>query len=201
MSDFNVSVIVWAKSQDSVHKPQVLKREKSSTGSNLGPSAYQPSALPQGQTGSLFEMSFVYSSIYCSACSFVPSVILSGVFCIAMCLGREHSKPLPKEQRWLPISNHIKYKMSCMCNNAVTASTSKHLAELLQTYTPPYTSQSAADACTFKIPLCKKKCSGQRSFFCQSPMTWNNLTFSLHHSETYISFKSQRILSNLPGVV
>ena len=52
MSHFNVSLIVWAKSQDSVHKPQFLKRKESRSGSNLGPSAYQPRALPPGHTGS-----------------------------------------------------------------------------------------------------------------------------------------------------
>ena len=51
MSHFNVSLIVWTKSQDSVHKPQFLKRKESRSGSNLGPSAYQPSALPLGHTG------------------------------------------------------------------------------------------------------------------------------------------------------
>ena len=52
MSHFDVSLIVWAESQDSVHKPQFLKRKESRSGSNRGPSAYQPSALPLGHTGS-----------------------------------------------------------------------------------------------------------------------------------------------------
>ena len=52
VSHFNVSLIVWAKSRDNVHKPQLLKREESRSGSNRGPSAYQPSALPLGHTGS-----------------------------------------------------------------------------------------------------------------------------------------------------
>ena len=52
MSHFNVSLTVWAKSQDSVHKPQVLKRKESRSGSNRGPSAYQPSSSPLGRTGS-----------------------------------------------------------------------------------------------------------------------------------------------------
>ena len=52
VSHFNVSFItVWAKSQDSAHKPQFLKREENRSGSNRGPSAYQPSALPLGHTG------------------------------------------------------------------------------------------------------------------------------------------------------
>ena len=50
---FNV-FIVWAKSQDSVHKPQFLKRRerRAEADPNQGPSAYQPSALPLGHTGS-----------------------------------------------------------------------------------------------------------------------------------------------------
>ena len=42
-----------AKSQDSVHKPQPFRRERRAEAvSNRGPSAYQPTALPLGQTGS-----------------------------------------------------------------------------------------------------------------------------------------------------
>ena len=49
---FNVSLIVWTKSQDSVYKPPILKRKESWSGSNRGPFAYQLSALPLGHTGS-----------------------------------------------------------------------------------------------------------------------------------------------------
>ena len=49
---FNISLTVWAKSEDIVHKPQCLKRKESWSRSNRGPSAYQPSALPLGHTGS-----------------------------------------------------------------------------------------------------------------------------------------------------
>ena len=51
VSHFNVSLIVLAKSQDSVHKPQFSKRKESRSGSNRGPSVYQPSALPLGDAG------------------------------------------------------------------------------------------------------------------------------------------------------
>ena len=43
---------MWAKSQDSVHKPQFLKRKESQSRLNRGPSAYQPSTVPLGHTGS-----------------------------------------------------------------------------------------------------------------------------------------------------
>ena len=55
MSHFNVSLIVWAKSQDSVHKPHFLTKKESRSGSNRGPSAYQPSSLSLGHTGSLLR--------------------------------------------------------------------------------------------------------------------------------------------------
>ena len=52
VSHFSVSIIVWAKSQDGVHKSQCLKRKESRSGSNRGPSAFLPGALPLGHTGS-----------------------------------------------------------------------------------------------------------------------------------------------------
>ena len=42
VSHFKVSLIVWAKSQDSVLKPQSLKSKESRSGSNRGSSVYQP---------------------------------------------------------------------------------------------------------------------------------------------------------------
>ena len=74
MSHFIVSLIVWAKSQDSVHEPQFLKRKESRSGSNRGPSIYQHSALPLGHTGLLsfggWGVSFT-NSVLKSARSFV----------------------------------------------------------------------------------------------------------------------------------
>ena len=60
VSHFNVSLIVWAKSRDSVHKAQFLKRKESPSGLNRGPSAYQPSTVLLGQTSSLLEDECTY---------------------------------------------------------------------------------------------------------------------------------------------
>ena len=49
---------------------------------------------------------------------------------------QEHTKPLLKALHWLPISDRIAYKQSCMCYNSVTASTPQYLADLLQMYMP-----------------------------------------------------------------
>ena len=52
VSHSNVSLIVWAKSQDRVHNPQFSKRKESRSGSNWGPSVYQPSVSPLAHNGS-----------------------------------------------------------------------------------------------------------------------------------------------------
>ena len=66
-SHFNVSVGIkwWTKSQDSVHKPQPFQRERRAEAvSNRGPSAYQPNALPLGQTGSQREDALLVEFMY-----------------------------------------------------------------------------------------------------------------------------------------
>ena len=61
---FDVSFILWAKSQGRVHKPQFLKRKQSRSESNRGPSAYQPHALPLGHTSSLLQFEGPKNVIY-----------------------------------------------------------------------------------------------------------------------------------------
>ena len=67
VSHFNVSLIMRAKSQESIHKPQFLKRKESRSGSNRGPSAYLPSDLPLGHTSSqvveLWRPLFLFSRV------------------------------------------------------------------------------------------------------------------------------------------
>ena len=61
--------------------------------------------------------------------------------------------------------------------------------KLLQIYTPSRTLRSTADARKLKIPLFKKKYSGQRSFSYQGPVTWNNLLspFATHKHTPHLS--------------
>ena len=68
---FNVSLIVWL-SHDSVHKPQILKRNESRSGSNRGPSAYQHSVLPLGHNGSQGFRTEKHVSISRQKCSAAP---------------------------------------------------------------------------------------------------------------------------------
>ena len=47
-----------------------------------------------------------------------------------------HSTPLLEKLHWLPISERIKYKVACMCLNAINGSAPAYLSELLHVYTP-----------------------------------------------------------------
>ena len=53
-------------------------------------------------------------------------------------------------------------------------------------YTPSRTLRSTTDTRKLKIPLFKKKYSGQRSFSYQGPVIWNNLPFSIRHTHTLL---------------
>ena len=46
-----------------------------------------------------------------------------------------HSTPLLEKLHWLPISDSIKYKVACMCFNAINGSGPAYLSELLHVYT------------------------------------------------------------------
>ena len=43
-----------------------------------------------------------------------------------------HSTPLLEKLHWLPISEHIKYKVACVCFNAINGSGPAYFPELLQ---------------------------------------------------------------------
>ena len=50
-----------------------------------------------------------------------------------------HSTLLLEKLHWLPISERIKYKVTCMCFSAISGSGPAYLSELLHAYTPSHT--------------------------------------------------------------
>ena len=87
MNHFNVSLTVLTKSQDSVYNPQFLKRKESRSGSNRGPSAYQPSALPLGHTGSHDDVPLAefLCTLYLPACQVTANLGKSGLCSCVPC--------------------------------------------------------------------------------------------------------------------
>ena len=62
----------------------------------------------------------------------------------------QHPTPLLEKLHWLPISERIKYKVACMCFNAINGSGPAYLSELLHVYTPSRTLRSSSDTCMLK---------------------------------------------------
>ena len=81
----------------------------------------------------------------------------------------QHSTPL------LPISEGIKYKVACMCFNAVNGSGPAYISELLHVYTLSRTLRSSSDTRILKIQQYKHKSRGFRAFSCFGPHIWNSL--------------------------
>ena len=91
-SHFNVSV-----GQDSVHKPQPFWRERRAEAvSNWGPSAYQPNALPPGQTGSPGDVplsEFMY--LVSTTCQVRVTINDTGLcYCVCVTSFERYSTPL-----------------------------------------------------------------------------------------------------------
>ena len=62
-----------------------------------------------------------------------------------------HSTPLLEKLHWLPISEHIKYKVTYMCCSAISGCGPAYLSELLHVYTPSRTVRSSSDTRMLKI--------------------------------------------------
>ena len=104
-----------------------------------------------------------------------------------------HSTPLLEKLHWLPISEHIKYKVTCMCCtfSAVSGSGPAYLSELLHVYTLSHTLHSSSDTSMLEIQQYKCKTHGFRTFSCFGPHIWNSLPQDLRHCATLSSFKAK----------
>ena len=92
-----------------------------------------------------------------------------------------HSTPLLEKLHWLPISERIKYKVACVCFNAVNGSGPAYLSELL--YTPSRTLRSSSFTRMLKIQQYKRKTLGFRTFSCFGPHIWNHSHKTLDYAQ------------------
>ena len=66
-------------------------------------------------------------------------------------------------------SEHIKYKVACMCFSAINGPGPAYLSELLHVYTPSHTLRSSSDTNMLKIQQYKRKMHGFHTFSCFGP--------------------------------
>ena len=102
-----------------------------------------------------------------------------------------HSTPLLEKLHWLPISERIKHKVTCMCFSAINGSGPAYLSELLHVYTPSRALRSSSDTRMLEIQQYKRKTYGFRTFSCFGPYIWNSLPQDLRHCSTLSSFKAK----------
>ena len=88
-------------------------------------------------------------------------------------------------------SEHIKYKVACMCFSAISGSGPAYLSELLHVYTPSRTLRSSSDTRMLEIQQYKRKTHGFRTFSCFGPHIRNSLAQDLRHCSTLSSFKAK----------
>ena len=91
----------------------------------------------------------------------------------------DHVQPLLRNFYWLPVRSRIDYKISNLCFNIFTNSS-----------TPTRHLRSSSDTRTLRIPFIKTKSFGQRAFSFTGPTQWNLLSCGLRHSESSPAFKT-----------
>ena len=101
-----------------------------------------------------------------------------------------HVTPLLKSLHWLPIEKRIQYKIALLCFKYFNNLAPSYISDLLHVYTPSRQLRSATDTRIFRIPSCRTKTYGNRSFSYQAPVIWNQLPYSVRHSSSLALFKS-----------
>ena len=101
-----------------------------------------------------------------------------------------HAIPILEKLHWLPISERIKYKVTCNCTclSAINGSGPAYLSELLYVYTPSHTLRSSSDTHMLEIQQYKRKTHGLCTFSCFGPHIWKSLP---QHCSTLSSFKAK----------
>ena len=102
----------------------------------------------------------------------------------------DHVTPLLESLQWLPISQRIDYKPSCLWNSVVTSTGPQYLADPFNVYLSSRQLRSSSDARIFRLPTSKTKHCGKRSFSFHGPLTWNKLPHSVRHSSASATFRS-----------
>ena len=102
-----------------------------------------------------------------------------------------HSTPLLEKLHWLPISEHIKYKVARMYFSAISGSGPAYLSEPLHVCTPSHTLCSSSDTHMLEIQQYIRRTRGFRTFSCFGPHIWNSFPQELRHCSTLSSFKAK----------
>ena len=102
----------------------------------------------------------------------------------------DHISPVLRSLHWLPVDCRIDYKVLLLVFKALNDLAPSYLSDLIHLYVPSRQLRSSADTRVLRLPPVRLSSAGQRSFNYQAPALWNNLPYSLRHSDSVASFKS-----------
>ena len=102
----------------------------------------------------------------------------------------DHITPHLRTLHWLPVDARIKYKIACLCFNAVNSSGPVYLSDLVTLYTPARTLRSSSDNLMLTIPRTSTKTFGERSFHYAAPEIWNSLPLKVRSAGCISAFRT-----------
>ena len=98
----------------------------------------------------------------------------------------DHTKPVLKQLHWLPVNQHINYKILLLTYKALNSQAPSYITELLEPYTPARNLRSSSE--NLKIPLIKLVSYGHRCFSFAAPTLWNSLLDFIRQSSSLSSY-------------
>ena len=106
------------------------------------------------------------------------------------CKGIKKKKVQPVFQslHWLPVTHHIRYKISTICFSSLSGKSPQYLSDTVQPYTLTRKLHSASDTHTFVIPCVNQNYLAKDHSL--NPSVWNKLPQSVRHSDSSSSFKT-----------
>ena len=100
----------------------------------------------------------------------------------------DHTKPVLKQLHWLPVNQHINYKILLLTYKTLNSQAPSYITELLEPYTPARNLRSSSE--NLKIPLVKLVSYGHRCFSFAAPTLWNSLLDFIRQSSSLSSYKT-----------
>ncbi|KXJ24407.1 hypothetical protein AC249_AIPGENE22575 [Exaiptasia diaphana] len=101
-------------------------------------------------------------------------VLNSAARIVTLSKRRDHITPLLKDLHWLPVHQHINYKILLLTFKALHGLTPSYISELISVYKPKRTLRSSNELLLSVKPYFTKT-YGSRSFSVAAPTLWNSL--------------------------
>ena len=104
----------------------------------------------------------------------------------------DHIKPVLRQLHWLPVNQHINYKILLLIYKALNGQVPSYITELLMEPYAPTRNPRSSSKNLQKIPPIKLVSYGHRCFSFAAPSLWNPLPNIIRQSSSLPSFKTYK---------